>query len=80
MDMGFWTGTIHSTAGTKEPLTSSEAKRDICKLLFNIWENRHAYILIFVEVGGFEGGVPSDRPPAANQFAPIRKAGEEFYD
>ena len=47
----------------------------LCCLLLNISENGHAaYILIFVEMRRFEGGVPSNRPPAANQFAPMRKA------
>ena len=47
----------------------------LCCLLLNISENGHAaYILIFVEIRRFEGGVPSNRPPAANQFAPKRKA------
>ena len=47
----------------------------LCCLLLNISENGHAaYILIFVEMRRFEGGVPSNRPPAANQFAPKRKA------
>ena len=47
----------------------------LCCLLLNISENGHAaYILIFVEMRRFEGGVPSNRPPAAHQFAPKRKA------
>ena len=47
----------------------------LCCLLLNISENGHAaYILIFVEMRRFEGGVPSDGPPAAHQFAPKRKA------
>ena len=72
-DTGLRTGS-HMQYCRWKPLISYKVKQDICKLLFNICENRHAYILIFVEVRCFEGGVPSNRPPAANQFAPMKKA------